>query len=144
MRKFKSLSKKLAVAGLTCLIAGSIGLSPASAAGNYKDTLFSFNYNGDGSDVFTGMRSKLDYTSSYVYNQYSTYGFSATVYGAKSSTTSIGTFCTAGPVPHVNVGQAKYLPNYVKERGYSYAQIGFTSDSHGASYIGGWWSPDSI
>ncbi|WP_071396583.1 DUF2712 domain-containing protein [Bacillus tuaregi] len=145
MKKIKSLKMKLAVAGLTCLMASSIGMSSASAAGNYKDTPFKFYYNGDGSDRFTDMREKRDYTSSYVHNYGSNYGYSVIVYGSKNySSSGIGTYATAGPIPHVGVGEAKYLPNYVKERGYNYAQLGLMSDSHSASVMAGEWSPDSI
>jgi hypothetical protein len=115
------------------------------AAGNYKDERFYQYYNGDGSDVFTPFRAKLDYTSSYSYNNRSTYGYTANVYGDYTKYGSgIGTYCTYGTPRHLSVGQAKYLPNLVKERGYNYAQIGMMSDSHNPSIFDMLWSPDSI
>lgn len=144
MKTKKSLFSKLASAGLAITIVSSLGLSSVSAAGNYHDTKFQFQYNGDGSDVFTSKRTKLDYTSSYVKNRYSKYGFTTNVYGSNDYSNYIGTYCTYGPPVHVSVGQAKYLPNLVKERGYDNAQIGITSDSHSPSFIEGLWSPDSI
>lgn len=145
MKNLKSISKKIAITSFVFLIAGSIGLSPVSAASNYTDTIFEFHYNGDGGDRTTDKREKRDYSSSYVYNKWSTYGFAAKVLGSKYySSNGVGSYCVAGPIPHVGVGEAKYLPNYVKERGYNYAQIQMMSDSHSSSYMGGLWSPDSI
>lgn len=111
-------------------------------ANNHGDTQFLHYYNGDGGDRYTVPRSKTDYTSSYSFNNKSTYGYSTNVYGNFGGS-NIGAYCTATP-QHVSVGQAKYLPNYVKERGYSHARIGMMSDSHARSTINMLWSPDSI
>lgn len=113
------------------------------AAGNYKDTRFYHYYNGDGSDVFTPLRAKLDYTSAYSKNDYSTYGYTTNVYGSNGGS-GIGTYCTYGTPRHISVGQAKYLPNLVKERGFNNARLGMMSDSHNPSIINMLWSPDSI
>ncbi len=144
MKTKKALVSKLFCVGMALTFIMSIGMFSASAAGNYTDTAFTQNYNGDGSDVFTPKRAKLDYTSSYVYNKNSTYGFSTNVYGSNDTSNIIGAYATYGPSVHVSKGQAKYLPNLVKERGYKYAQIGMMSDSHSPSYISILWSPDSI
>jgi hypothetical protein len=144
MKVKKSLVSKVVSTGLAFMFISSFGLFSASAAGNYHDTVFQFNYNGDGSDVFTEKRVKLDSTSAYVKNRYSTYGFTTNVYGSNDYTNKIGAYCTYGAPVHVSVGQAKYLPNLVWERKYLNAQIGIMSDSHSASKIEGLWSPDSI
>lgn len=117
--------------------------NPIKAAGNYHDTRFYQYYNGDGSDVFTPFRGKWDYTSSYSKNDKSTFGYTANVYGS-NVTSGIGTYCTYGRSQHISVGQYKYLPNLVKERGYNYAQLGMMSDSHNPSIFNMLWSPDSI
>lgn len=118
--------------------------NPIKAAGNYRDRRFYEYYNGDGSDVFTEYRAKMDYTSSYSNNNRSTYGYTANVYGSFVDDNSIGAYCTYGTPRHLSVGQAKYLPNLVKERYYNYAQIGMKSDSHNPSIFDMLWSPDSI
>lgn len=112
-------------------------------AGNYQDSWYSTYYNGDGSDVFTNSRGKWDYTSSYSYNSNSTYAYYTQVYGNNSGA-NYGWYYTYGSPRLVRVGYSSYHPNLVKESGLNYAGLGLQSVQHRASYIGIWWSPDSI
>lgn len=52
--------------------------------------------------------------------------------------------CTYGAYQRCDIGVAKYLPNLVKERGYSYARLQFDPGDGHHGYIGILWSPDSI
>lgn len=129
----------------------SIGTMMAGAAGNYSDTYKTYNYNGDGGPLATPLREKWDDTSSYVKNySVSTTSFSAGVGRSRTSrgyladryySSSNGAF-NMGKLKSVGIGQERYLPNFVYEDGYKYANVHFYPSR--AGYISIAWSPDSV
>lgn len=127
-----------------------IMISPVyvSAAGNYKDTWYYYEYPGDGGDFSTGSRAKWDYTSSYIKNLNNRIVLSVSVWSTeKEAPTNFILYrnCTAGRAFFdVNPGESKYLPNYIKEWGYKYCTLMITPGTHDPEVFSGLWSPDSI
>ncbi len=142
--KLKNKISKVILTAMVCLTVTSFGMITAEAAGNYKDKWFDFNYNGDGSDVWTENRRKLDKTSSYIYNCNSDVGVKVSVYGNNTNNTSVGVDCSINPFQQVNVGQSAYLKNWVKERKYGYCRLSLSPNTHSRCHLKGKWSPDSI
>ncbi len=132
-------------------IIATIGTTSAVAAGNYTDKLETVRYNNDGCSRGTSSREKRDYTSSYMkVRSDSDIGvYEVDVIGTTTNSPIIyfipdANLCTAGTAKTINVGEAKYLPNYVKERGYSYCNLNFEIPYYGSCTIYALWSPDSI
>ena len=113
------------------------------AAGNYHDTVIEFYTDNSGGDWSTTAREKWDYTSSYAYNKASDCGWEVCILGSNNKNT-LGNDCSVTPYQKINVGQASYIKNYVKERSYKYARLKITPDWHYRAHIYGLWSPDSI
>ncbi len=143
-RKRNSVRAKIGSLLFVFVMLLSSGLCSAGAAGNYQDTLIKFEYDGSGSDVGTPARQKLDYTSSYIYNKASDYKFSRVLVHGCFGTSGSSYDCTYGVPKEVKVGEAKYLPNMVKEWGYTYARLVIMPGSHAKHHIYALWSPDSV
>lgn len=114
---------------------------------SYKDILYEYTHDSDTieiTDLYTYGELKEDYSSSYVYNENSTSDISyIRVMG------SFGKYepyynCTYGSSKSCAVGQSQYLPNTVREDGYTHAGLLFDPGNgyHISVYL--WWSPDSI
>lgn len=145
-------STKLVGSVLAIVSVISLGMTMASATGNVTDQIRTYTYNGDGGALATPLREKWDATSSYIKN----YSTSKTSFGAgvgRAKTTSNGYVAdryyrsannafNMAKLKSVAVGQERYLPNYVKEDGFKYANVHFYPSR--AGYIKIAWSPDSV
>lgn len=114
---------------------------------SYKDTVYTYQHDSDTieiTDLYTGGRLKEDYSSAYVYNKDSasdisyirvmgSYGENAPYYN-----------CTYKESKSCAIGQETYLPNTVREEGYTYAGLLFDPGNgyHISVYL--LWSPDSV
>lgn len=132
-------------------VIATIGTSSVDAAGNYKDSHERVYYDNDGCSRGSTSRSKLDYTSAYMKittsSDIGVYYVDVVGTTTKSPITYFipdANLCTAGTAKTINIGEAKYLPNYVKERGYSYCNLNYEIPYYGTCYIDFLWSPDSI
>ena len=116
----------------------------ASAKGNYSDTKYDFKVSNK--DTFTPYREKLDSTSASI-KVTSGSKVIVRVYGANKAS---GIFkgeadLTAGtPKVVAKSNTYTYLPNYVYERGKSYAKLNIKSSTGKSFTSQGVWSPDSI
>lgn len=118
-------------------------------ANNYTDTAFSFDYNGDGSDITTVARSKTDNTYSYVKSNSNSNGTMNVAAEAKTGIVSgqygdpfgYG-YCTSWY--SVAKGNYKYFPNSAHSLGYSATYLAISSSDHLAHHFEGVWSPDNI
>lgn len=114
---------------------------------SYEDKLYEYKYDSDTieiTDLYTKGRLKEDYSSAYVYNQASASDISyIRVMGSFGEDAPYDN-CTYGSSQSCAVGQSKYLPNTVREDGYTYAGLLFDPGNgyHISVYL--WWSPDSI
>lgn len=112
-----------------------------SAAGNVKDTTYSFKVSD--STKYTEWREKLDKTSAtikvatgdpVIVRVYGNTGF----LGASQD-------CTSGQAKVVSVSTTyTYLPNLVGEKDGTKARLGLTSSSGTSFTSSGVWSPDSV
>lgn len=132
-------------------IIATIGTSSAVAAGNYTDKHESIYYDNDGCSRGTTSRAKLDYTSAYMkvttssdIGVYEVDVMGNTVRDPIIYFLPAANLCTAGAAKTINIGEAKYLPNYVKERGFSYCNLNFEIPYYGNCTVDVLWSPDSI
>lgn len=142
---------KIFICLFACMSVFSVGSTVVSAVGNCTDSIKTVEYNGDGGAIGTGLRKKLDNTSSYVRNDSSSktaisagVGRSNTERGYLADryySSSNGAF-NIGKMKYVRVGESKYLPNYVYEDGYRYANVHFYPSKAGRVKI--YWSPDSV
>lgn len=151
MKAKNKLSTKLLAGCLAVVSVFSVSAMMASAASNVTDEVKTYTYNGDGGALGTRLRDKKDSTSSYIFN-YSTSqtGFAAGV-GRSNNTrgcladryyaSSNGAF-NMGKLKYVGIGQERYLPNYVYEDNYKYANVHFYPSKAGSIKIA--WSPDSV
>lgn len=144
-RKLNRFTKGIIITGVLLILFSTLKVGQAmrcQAAGNYHDTVFEYEIDTDEceiTDVSTPLREKWDYTSSYVHNNRSWTEISyIRVYSED------GTNCTYGESERCAVGVAKYLPNLIKERGYSYARLEFDPHDGHHNFIHILWSPDSI
>lgn len=146
MKKLEIINKKrissfLFIAMLMITIMGTV----VQAAGNYTDADIKIHYTSIGSDVMIPERQKLDYTSAYVYNTKSDCDFFVCVYGTvRNDGIRALKDCSVKSYKDIKVGHAYYLPNYVKENGYSYCTLKITPSLHAICDIIGKWSPDSV
>lgn len=154
MKTKKKLSTKIFAGCLAIISIASLSTvmaSAESAYGNVKDEVRTYTYNGDGGALGTGLREKRDSTSSYIYN----YPESKTTFsaGVGRSNNTRGCFAdryyaskngafNMGKLKYVGIGQETYLPNYVYEDNYKYANVHFYPDK--AGYVKIAWSPDSV
>ncbi len=128
----------------------SVGIIGVNGAGNYHDSHELIPYSGDGCDISTTSRGKWDYTSSYIkVLPTSQCGVLVDVMGNNvqyplANFYSVLNRCTYGPSKLVGPGQYAYLPNLVKERGFSYCNLAMMTTTHNACLVDILWSPDSI
>ena len=142
-KKFKNTLKTLVLMAMVSIMV--IGCFSSTYAGNYHDTDYFIITRADGSDsIIPYVREKQDYTSSYIYNNKSECGVRVCVLGLNSASLNYWTDCSVKSYDPVALGQWKYLPNWVKERGYKYCTLKLTADYHRSLRLEGLWSPDSI
>lgn len=114
------------------------------AAGNYHDTVYEWRIDNDmceTTELITPSRAKLDYTSAYIYNKNSQDELKGIkVLGVRNGYVDL----TYKEHKNCKVGEYKYLPNLVKERGYAQAALWFDPGNGFHNYIYILWSPDSI
>ena len=117
-------------------------------AANITDHIYRFNYSGDGGYVATATRKKEDDSSAYAKNTSDHCVHLIKVAGlhyfAENPSAISFNDCTVKGYIRVGIGEARYLPNYVNERGYEFAYLVIQPESHDACLIKGYWSPDSI
>lgn len=146
----KKMLKRVLVSAFAVITAVSTGSTIASAAGNYQDRYETIYYQGDGGDVITTSREKWDYTSAYCKNLsdsgcnlqgvdvVATPSYDPMFYwNPKAYRATIGDI-------RIPRGVAKYIPNYVKEKGYYYCNLQMMPSVHTKTTIKIAWSPDSI
>jgi hypothetical protein len=147
--KLKKLAASLFVAAFA--VTSVLAMNPFSAsAGNYQDTRYATRYDGDGCSLGTYSRPKDDYTSSYINDDHSDdYPLHIDVVGTYDANPISYVIpdwnrCTYGDRQTVSLGESSYLPNLVKERGFSYANLNVEVDSYDPCWVSFLWSPDSI
>ncbi|MCI9602748.1 MAG: hypothetical protein HFH19_00700 [Ruminococcus sp.] len=129
--KLKHGKRLIGTGLLGLMLMGSI----TAFAGNTKDRYYSATVGASG--YSTPVRSKLDYTSSYILHE----GDRAVYAGVYSGGVN---YSANGSSYYVAVGTSSYLPNYVRENGKSSCCLRLTPAPAGSCYLHGWWSPDSI
>ena len=147
--KRKFFTTALKVIAVTTIVVGIINVQSVTSKATYHDSAFRYTINSDEyetTDVYTGSRSKDDYSSAYVYNRYSQSEISyIRVMGATNDATEGPLYnMTYGTAKSCPVGEYRYLPNLVKENGYNYAGLMFDPGNGYHNYISILWSPDSI
>lgn len=159
MKKSKSTRLKRVLVSVLAVssVLSSFACINASAVGNVEDTridIDAFNNSG-GTPCRSKWRPKTDYTSVWCENKSSSGGsLSAWVCRTdNTSTTSVytvdryyGTWSYNGATKNKKTlpkGTYYYLPNYVKEDGYSYATLGYIMNKEYVDYSITW-SPDSV
>ncbi|CAB1245551.1 conserved exported protein of unknown function [Ruminococcaceae bacterium BL-4] len=148
--KLKKIAASLFVAAFAVTSVLAMNPFSASAAGNYEDSRRALRYNGDGCSIDTPSRPKLDYTSSYINDDASDdYPLSVDVVGTYDANPICYIIpdwnrCTYGDRQTVSLGESSYLPNLVKERGFSYANFSIDVQSYDPCWVSFLWSPDSI
>ncbi len=118
------------------------------AAGNYKDTKFKFSFTAYSPYMgqMTETRAKKDKTSSYMKCEKASHSYDAEVYAVNpKGKMAIEYYVPVNsPVYIMKKGDAKYLVNYVREKGYKNACIRVDGRYAGKYTVSGLWSPDSI
>lgn len=130
------------------VIIANVGVQCVEAAGNYTDTDYVFDYVGDGCDLGTAARLKMDATSAYAKNlsTHCTHRIAvAGTHSHKDNTPLCYNDCSCNSAGYmVPIGEYRYLPNLVYERGYEYAFLVIMPTLHDPCQVKGKWSPDSI
>ncbi|MEE1077622.1 MAG: DUF2712 domain-containing protein [Agathobacter sp.] len=122
----------------------SLGKQGVLAAGNYKDTSYSFSFQNRA--LYTQARSKNDYTSSYMKCTSCTSNTSYTAHVVATTSIFSNDYVDAsrGHVYCFTTGTTYKMLNWVKEDGFSYAAIQ-GNPNYGYNFsASGYWSPDSI
>ena len=141
----KYLKRVLATVAIGVIAVGSRGMVNSALANNYTDTAFGFDYNGDGSDLSTEMRSKTDSSATYVFNNASgSATISVAVAGVKKYSSYASPFASEylGNYYSVKPGNRKYMPNSMYPT-YKWAYLVMASSDHQAHHLSGKWSPDN-
>ncbi len=137
-----NLIKKLIVMLMcTVIVLGEAKGYMAEAAQEYS--VYAIKYTGDGGDIATPSEWKETSSSAYIYNCYAEYGVWIQVWGKTKGTWKD---CTAGGMRYCEVGQKRYLPNYVYEWNGNkgcYCYLKMSPATHKEACIGGRWNPDS-
>lgn len=137
---FKMINKKMvAMMMLGMLTVSQLVGSAAVYANNYKDSSYSFDYNGDGSDVYTSKRRKMDSSAAYINNSGS---------GTHSVTVDVtnGNYKNCSSYYVVKSGCRKYIKNTVykgKSGTKYYARLAMGTTSGKKGVLKGVWSPDN-
>lgn len=139
------------------LVSMMSAVSISASAANTKDTTYivEASRNSGGTPYSTNWRPKSDYSSVYCENTSSS-GGSLTAWVERTNDTNnksvyvvdryYGSWSYNGATKNsktLSKGTYYYLPNYVKEDGYSYASVGFIMNKEAVKYSIAW-SPDSI
>lgn len=139
----RNVVKKLTAAGMCALMVISYFGITASAAGNYKDAKFENKIST--TESYTSAREKLDNTSSCIKITNASSYVLIKVYGLHSENDNSKVDCTYGaPKVLTQSTTYTYLPNLVKEKGYTWARLGFTRAGSINFTASGVWSSDSI
>ena len=149
MRKRKSGKNLMAFYALVATLAILGSNTNMVSANNYTDRSFEFTYSGDGSDVSTTARSKLDDSYTYV-----------NVLADSTGTLSVAAAAKKGIVDGmdgaalsydyvtdryaIKTGNRKYFPNAARKKGFSATYLVMASNDHLSHYYHGKWSPDNI
>lgn len=147
MRKHRGKGlKRIFSAFMMLMFVCALFMIDAQAKGNVTDEAYGFSfsdyspYNG----WVTAKRAKQDYTSSYMkctYVSKTNYSYTAWVVAADNSEFGID----VGSKKYVFLaGSERWMVNYVKEKGYSYARIEGMPNQNGYYKVSGVWSPDSV
>ena len=142
LKKFKGLCLTYVAVFVFSMFLSNYSLF-SHADGNWTDTLYEYTNTSpvvEITDAVTEYRDKLDYSSSYAYND--------------ASNTNIERVFVLGPgyvdrtygaYKNLPIGQAYYFPNLVKETGENSAALKFWPYyGKQGMYLHVWWSPDSI
>lgn len=111
-----------------------IGSMGVAAKGNIQDTKY-YEYSTSG--VFTETRHKWDDSSAYIRHE------GACPINVQVMSGGIN-YSANGASYKVDVGQSRYLPNYVYERNQSDCYLFMRQEGSSAYYLYGVWSPDSV
>ncbi|WP_027431485.1 DUF2712 domain-containing protein [Lachnospira multipara] len=115
-------------------------------ANNCKDTRYRYyqnNRNCPQKTLWTESRTKEDYSSAYIYNDRSSQRIPVIwIYGVGNGESDC-TWRNEG-VPYCNVGEQKFLKNWVKERGYNELELRFEPLNPYVIDYNFLWSPDSV
>lgn len=133
------MKKKIICALCAMMVMSQFGM--VASANNYKDTSFSYTYNGDGSDLITSARAKKDSSASYVNNNGSKTTTMTVAVGAVDS--KGGCRGSRSSYYVVNKGNRKYMPNKVYQNGYRKACLLMGTTNGKKHNLSGVWSPDN-
>lgn len=150
MKRGNKIMRNMIMMMLAVIIVAQIGIIPAGAEGNWRDSAYSIRYNGDGGDVMPPYRQKRD--DSYVYIKHEgDVGVHVGIHvaGHNGSYTAMYGRGTYVSVP---MGQGYKITNYVVESfpndykmgNYKNISLFLMPVVHTPAYIHGLWSPDSI
>lgn len=155
----KKVKKLLSFGLLAVVVISCLTLVNVSAAGNYHDEAFTFSVSTGSQERRTFPRDKLDTTSSYMkykshvtvlpsnWTESTTPTYKGIVNAVSSAADEVYYDC--GNVYQFTEGSAKYMINYVKERGWNKAairvfDITYAPISPSSITYYTLWSPDSI
>lgn len=136
------MKKKIFSIVLCSMFLLSMDFMPVSAS-NHSDTPLTWNFSNGGGRQTATQRRKDNTTSVYQKCTSTKYSYTSYVIGAKTSTGAV-TNASGGNSYVFNSGTVRYMINYVKEWGYSYAGLNArpsNSYTYNAAIL---WSPDSI
>lgn len=145
----RSIFKRIFTGFMVIMFFCSIFMINTQAKGNVSDKEFEFNF----SDYtpyrgwLTENRLKMDDTSSYMKcNSISKSGYSYTAWVMAAKLDDHPEFgIDVGSKKYVfYAGSERWMVNYVKEKGYSYARIEGWPNYNGIYRVSGVWSPDSV
>lgn len=139
MSKKRMFSRMLAAVFAVVSIL-QVGAVSSDAAGNYQDSVFSFDF--DGEQKYTTFREKRDDTSSYMKCESCTSGrsYTAHVVGLKTGIQDVSN----GHVYLFTAGTTYKMINYAYENGCTYAGIAAVPNYVYNFSASGLWSPDSV
>lgn len=149
MRKKKSGKRLMAFYALVATLAVFGSSTATTLANNYKDTEFSFDYSGDGSDIAEIARTKEDNSYTYVNVSSKSTGTLSVAAAAKTGITNgkMGNAFNFDYVTNryaIKSGNRKYFPNAARKKGFSATYLVMASNDHLPHYYSGKWSPDNI
>ena len=114
---------------------------------SHHDIRYRYTHNSDTieiTDLYTGGALKEDYSSAYLYNDESASDISYIRVMGSFGEDAPYVNCTYGDSQSCAYGDWKYLPNTVKEDGYTYAGLLFDPGNGYHISVSLLWSPDSI
>ena len=140
----KRIFSRMLVALLTVVSVLQVATVSSSAAGNYQDTIFSFEF--EGIQRFTEFREKEDSTSAYMKCNTCTTGasYTAHVVAANESNPAVSGDVSNGHTYLFTANTTYKMINYAYEYGFSYAAIACSPNYTYKFTASGLWSPDSV